>query len=126
MEKIHIITTKPRTDLCQENNRAIYRSANRTDAQKAAKLTEQTDHLKHVTQERQLYQLHVADAKSAVEDSDWAIGPHPPCSTNATMHYSFDYAQQVRDGLKRYSCPGGFVQIIRFINNRLQMDVTIV
>lgn len=45
--------------------------------------------------ERQAYQDMVASCKAAVGVLGVKLGPNPPCSQDLTMHYSFDYAQQV-------------------------------
>ena len=46
-----------------------------------------------VCAERELYRKQVADAKLVVVNT--RLGPNPPCSKPITMHYSFDFAQQV-------------------------------
>ncbi|XP_071940904.1 uncharacterized protein [Antedon mediterranea] len=91
-----ILTTKPRSDLCwvcQKNNSAVYRSANQTEAQKNAQLEAQLEHLRVVHLERDLLRSMIADAKAVITDE--RLGPNAPCSRKITMHYSFDFAQQV-------------------------------
>ncbi|KAF3854302.1 hypothetical protein F7725_022357 [Dissostichus mawsoni] len=87
-ELIHsVVIGRPMTDLCwfcQKNNMAICRSSNLPDCVKSAKLRKQEEHLRTVGIERQAYQEMVASR------------PNPPCSRETTIHYSFDYAQQVR------------------------------
>ena len=49
-----------------------------------------------VQAERSLYNSMVSDAKTTCRDSGLAtLEPSAPCSRKMTMHYSFDYAQQV-------------------------------
>ena len=93
-----VLTSRPRTDLCwtcQQNNQTIYTSANTTPQAKAAKLAIQEEHLRHVQEERQLYQSQVKEAKDLLEANPDHLGPHEPCSRPGIMSYSFDYAQQV-------------------------------
>ncbi|KAI2645389.1 Sulfide:quinone oxidoreductase, mitochondrial [Labeo rohita] len=94
-----IITAKPMTDLCwvcQENNSLIFRSANLTDAQKRDCVAQQEKHLLTVQTERSLYNYMVTEAKKVcAENNIKDLSSNQPCSCNITMHYSFDYAQQV-------------------------------
>lgn len=94
-----IITAKPMSDLCwtcQKNNTLIYRSANLTDANKCERVLLQEQHLDIVQKERSLYNSMVHDARQTCQDNAIAeLVPSAPCSRNLTMHYSFDYAQQV-------------------------------
>lgn len=94
-----IITAKPMTDLCwfcQENNSLIFHSANLTDAQKRGRVAQQEKHLLTVQTERSLYNNMVTEAKKVCAENDIKdLSTNQPCSRNITMHYSFDYAQQV-------------------------------
>ncbi|KAJ8043724.1 hypothetical protein HOLleu_10939 [Holothuria leucospilota] len=95
-----VLTTQPRTDLCwtcQQHNRQIYQSANQSDEEKAAKLIQQQEHLRVVNQERVLYQQHVKESKAALTGKEMSLGEHAPCSMEGSMHYSFDFAQQVHN-----------------------------
>ena len=92
----HIVQTKPMSDLCalcQKNNEAVYQSNNLPDVVKQAKLKKQLAHLELVEKERSLYREMVGDSKR--ELGDLKLERHEPCSNDVTMHYSFDYAQQV-------------------------------
>ena len=83
-----VMTTRPKSDLCwqcQQNNVAVYNSANLDEATKLQHLHKQEKHLTHVAEERTLYREMVKDAQTAAD------GEERP----DTMHYSFDYAQQV-------------------------------
>lgn len=95
----YIVRTKPMTDLCwqcQKNNAAIYQSANLTEAEKSERCRSQEDHLLKVVLERSLYRDMVQKAKdTAKEQKIDDLCPSQPCSRNITMHYSFDFAQQV-------------------------------
>ena len=87
---------KPLTDLCwecQKNNGIILRAVNCSEDAKSAQLRRQEAHLQHVRAERELYRKQVADAKLVAVNT--RLGPNPPCSKPITMHYSFDFAQQV-------------------------------
>ena len=81
--------------VCQKNNSAVYHSSNTTDENKTARLKKQEEHLLQVSRERSLYQELVKDAKLTVKDMGWKLGQNDPCSKDITMHYSFDYAQQI-------------------------------
>jgi len=87
------------TDLCwqcQKNNSIIYKSANLTEAEKSSRCRKQEDHLVKVTLERSLYQEMVQKARDTVKNNAiHELCPCDPCSQDITMHYSFDYAQQV-------------------------------
>ena len=94
----NIVIGKPMTDLCwvcQKNNNAIYRSSNLPDCVKSAKLRKQEQHLSIVGTERQAYQDMIASCRATVGMLGVKLGPNPPCSQDLTIHYSFDYAQQV-------------------------------
>lgn len=86
------------TDLCwqcQKNNVAIYRSSNLPECVKSAKLQKQEEHLRLVGKEREIYREMTDSCKAVVEDLSAELGPNPPCSRDVTVHYSFDFAQQV-------------------------------
>lgn len=94
-----VVVCKPMTDLCwtcQHNHYQIFRSANTRDADKLRLLQEQTAHLNRVDDERRYYRGLVADCKTVVAELQVEeLGPHPVCSRDCSIHYSFDYAQQV-------------------------------
>ena len=95
----YIIRTKPMTDLCwqcQKNNSAIYKSANLTEAEKSNRCKNQEDHLMKVTLERSLYQEMVQNARDTVKvNSIHELCHCDTCCRDMTMHYCFDFAQQV-------------------------------
>ena len=95
----YIVRTKPMTDLCwecQQNNEAVYRSANLPDDVKSQKVQQQENHLAVVQQERSLYNSMIDSARRVVADRHiTGLSRCPPNSQPITMHYCFDYAQQV-------------------------------
>lgn len=95
----YIVRTRPMSDLCwecQQNNEAVYRSANLPDDVKSLKVQQQESHLAVVQQERSLYNSMVDDARRVVADQHiTALSCSTPNSRRITMHYCFDYAQQV-------------------------------
>jgi hypothetical protein len=94
-----IITAKPMSDLCwtcQNNNNLIYKSANLTDESKKIRLESQQNHLFIVQQERSLYNEMVQQARNVCSENGIVqLSSNAPCSQDFTMHYSFDFAQQV-------------------------------
>ena len=94
-----VFVTRPMTDLCwvcQQNNSRISRSANLTLDEKKQLVSEQDRHLTAVTEERSFYQYCVEVSKRTAEDLGLTtLEPSPACSKPVSMHYSFDYAQQV-------------------------------
>ena len=87
---------KPATDLCwecQNNNGIILRTVKCSEEEKAARLLRQQTHIEHVCAERALYREQVAAAKLVAVDL--RLGENHPRSRPVTMHYSFDFAQQV-------------------------------
>ncbi|KAF3837845.1 hypothetical protein F7725_009613 [Dissostichus mawsoni] len=94
-ELIHSVTDDRPLLVLPKNNMAIYRSSNLPDCVKSAKLRKQEEHLRTVGIERQAYQEMVASSKQTVSVLGVKLGPNPPCSRETTIHYSFDYAQQL-------------------------------
>lgn len=94
-----IVCCPPMSDLCwecQKNNNLINRTVNCEEARKSATLQKQEAHLQHVKEERESYKEQVADAKVIIASGDFSLDiPNPPCSRKFTMHYSFDFAQQI-------------------------------
>ena len=89
------------TDLCftcQQNTSKLLRAANLPEAEKSECIQAQQQHLNSVQTERELYRKVCEEAKrsfEAVEDQIDLDECHGLCSLTATMHYSFDFAQQV-------------------------------
>ena len=99
---------KPMTDLCwtcQQNSTLIIRAANCPDAVKSGVYAEAQEHLRVVTSERSYYKTTCDQCKQKIvqffTDADGVFHPPPlgsqtPAnSRDISVHYSFDYAQQV-------------------------------
>ena len=94
-----ILTARPMTDLCwtcQQNNNLIYRGANLSEEEKCVRLKQQEKHLLIVHQERSLYNSMVTEARQTCKNNELVcFRKSGPCSRQISMHYSFDFAQQV-------------------------------
>lgn len=97
---------KPMSDLCwtfQQNRTAILRSANSSESEKTATIKAAEEHLRIVQVEQSLYKTTCDACRNSVHSHFTADGKFqpPPLSSNVTpdsndsVHYSFDYAQQV-------------------------------
>ena len=74
----------------------MIRGTNLAEEEKTARLHSQEEHLRVVQAERSLYNTMTADARATCHDQHLAcLQPSTPCSRSMSMHYSFDYAQQV-------------------------------
>ena len=74
----------------------MIRGTNLAEEEKTARLHSQEEHLRVVQAERSLYNTMTADARATCRDQHLAcLQPSTPCSRSMSMHYSFDYAQQV-------------------------------
>lgn len=94
-----IVITKPKTDLCwqcKKNNDRVQKSANMPDEIKSDSAKQQLDHLALVAKERAVYQQMTADCKETCERLQLRLGKNKPSTRRIKMHYSFDFAQQVR------------------------------
>lgn len=98
----NVVVAKPMTDLCmtcQQNTMKLQRAANMSDREKSATLQAQQDHLNCAQTERQFYRNACQNSEKTLETIgiDTALNRENrnACSLNATIHYSFDYAQQV-------------------------------
>ena len=102
-QKFHpdVVMAKPMTDLCltcQENTTKLLRAANLSDQEKSDCVNAQQDHLNHAQEEREHYRGACSDSATTFKALETEIAlnePHAACSMQGTMHYSFDYAQQV-------------------------------
>ncbi|KAI4799946.1 hypothetical protein KUCAC02_016484 [Chaenocephalus aceratus] len=86
---------RPMLVLSEKTTLPSTRSSNLPDCVKSAKLRKQEEHLRTVGVERQAYQEMVASCKETARELGVKLGPNQPCSRDITIHYSFDYAQQV-------------------------------
>ena len=97
----NVVVAKPMTDLCftcQQNTSKLLRAANLPEAEKSECVQAQQQHLNSVQTERELYKKVCDEAKrsfEAVEDQIDLDECRESCSLTTTMHYSFDFAQQV-------------------------------
>ena len=97
----NVVVAKPMTDLCmtcQQNTAKLVRSANVPDSEKSECVRAQQEHLNTVKSERELYREVCEEATrtfEAVENTIRLNESHDPCSLDGTMHYSFDFAQQL-------------------------------
>ncbi|XP_078365996.1 uncharacterized protein LOC144650219 [Oculina patagonica] len=102
-EQFHpnLVVAKPMTDLCltcQQNTTKLLRAANLPDREKSDCVREQQEHLNLALSEREHYKAackEASDIFQAIENTIELSETRAPCSTPGTMHYSFDYAQQV-------------------------------
>ena len=98
-----ILVMKPRSDLCwqcQQYSAAIVRSCNSTEAEKTSTISEALEHLRIVKLERSKYKAVCEECKQSVQAhfGHRISLPHseiPANSNEISVHYSFDYAQQV-------------------------------
>ena len=102
-EQFHpkIVVAKPMTNLCltcQQNTSKLLRSANLLDREKSQCILAQQEHLNCVQRERDLYRYACTESKNNFErlaDSIELYEQHEECSLTTTIHYSFDFAQQI-------------------------------
>ena len=96
-----VVVAKPMTDLCltcQQNTTKLVRAANLPEHEKANCIKAQQEHLDCVQVEREFYRRTCSDAATTFSHTDADTNfneTHEPCSFSGTIHYSFDYAQQV-------------------------------
>ena len=76
----------------QRNNSSLYRSTN-TSESKSERIRQQQAHIDKVMIARSLYQKMVRASKVSLQA--FRMGVKVPASRDITVHYSFDYAQQV-------------------------------
>ena len=94
----------PMSDLCftcQHNNSQIARSANLPERLKSACVRAQEEQLSRANGERSFYKSTIKALEPTMQQVLEAIHGvvpwnNPPCSLEGRMHYSYDYAQQVR------------------------------
>lgn len=96
-----IVIMRPASDLCwtcQKNNHQILKSANLPENQKAEVVRQQELHLRLAAGERTFYKSCCETAKEALAEPLKEINfsdKRAPCSLQGTVHYSYDYAQQL-------------------------------
>ena len=95
------LIAKPMTDLCltcHQNTSKLLRSANLPDNEKSQCVLAQQEHLNCVQMEREFYRNTCCESKNNLErlaDTIEFDEPHDPCSIDAVIRYSFDFAQQI-------------------------------
>lgn len=92
---------RPATDLCwtcQKNNNRIRNSANLPESDKAEAVRAQEQHLLLATGERNFYKNCCRESKEGIQEYlkvvDFTV-EHEPCLYEGTVHYSYDYVQQL-------------------------------
>ena len=91
---------QPSTDLChtcQKNTEKISGRAGASEEDKIAAVEAHSDHLRKAKREREIYNSAVDNSKDFLKGHSTVslLSPSQPCSLQGTVHYSFDYAQQV-------------------------------
>lgn len=96
-----VLIMRPATDLCwtcQKNNNLIQKTANLPETQKAEAVRAQEQHLRLAAGEREFYKNCCQKSKENINDHlqevDFSV-EREPCSYTGTVHYSYDYAQQL-------------------------------
>ena len=96
-----ILIMHPATDLCwtcQKNNNLIQKSANLPENQKVEAVRIQEEHLRLTAGERDFYKQCCRESKESVQQHLPEVDftrRREPCSYQGTVHYSYDYAQQL-------------------------------
>ena len=97
----NVVVAKPMSDLCftcQQNTCKLVRSANLPDKKKSECMQAQQEHLNCVQTERDLYRNVCKEAENNFKTLEEQIElgkPQEACSLDTTIHYSFDFAQQI-------------------------------
>ena len=98
----NVIVAKPMTDLCftcQQNTTKLQRAANLSESKTSECVKAHQEHLNCAQAERQFYRDSCLSSERTLEtigtETFLGSGSCDACSLNATIHYSFDYAQQV-------------------------------
>lgn len=76
----------------------LVRSANLPDGEKTQCVLVKQEHLNCVQTERDLYKRVCQEAKTIFEEIEGRVDldqQHGVCTLDITMHYSFDFAQQI-------------------------------
>ena len=82
--------------LCQLNNAKISQNVNVSKHEKLKCLSDQETHLQEAKSERDFMKRNISACKEVLQDSVIdLLSPRPSCSLKGTIHYSYDYAQQV-------------------------------
>ena len=103
-EQFHpdVVVAKPMTDLCltcQQNTSKLLRSANLPEQEKSECVIAQQGHLTCVKMERDFYNNICTESQSNFKRFEERIKldeKNKVCSIDTTIHYSFDFAQQIQ------------------------------
>ena len=96
-----ILIMRLATDLCwtcQRNTNTIHRTANLPEAEKAEAVRTQQEHLRLASGEQEHYKSCCEESKHRVQHFLQEVDfneTRAPCSFHGTVHYSYDYAQQL-------------------------------
>ena len=97
-----VVVSKPMTDLCitcQQNTNKLQRAANLLESEKAELLKDHQDHINSAQLEREFYRNSCTNSQKTLDNiGGYAILSRTNrnvCSLKVTIHYSFDFAQQV-------------------------------
>lgn len=97
----NVVVAKPMSDLCltcQQNTCKLIWSANLPDREKSECVRAQQEHLNRVQTEREVYRRICQEAEinfKTLEEQIDLHERHEACSLDTTIHYSFDFAQQI-------------------------------
>lgn len=95
----YIVVMKPASDLCslcQLNNTKINQNVNVSEQEKLNCLSDQQTHLHEEKNEREFMKTNITACKEILQGSGIDLLTGRPCSSfKGTVHYSYDYAQQV-------------------------------
>ena len=98
----NVVISRPMTDLCmtcQQNTNKLQQAANLFEVEKSECIRAHQEHINCTQAEREFYKNSWMGTKKALEgmEADEAVNHanQNACSLKTTMHYSFDYAQQV-------------------------------
>ena len=96
-----VVVSKPMTDLCiscQQNTNKLQRAANLLEREKAELLKDHQDHINSAQLEREFYRNSCTNSQKTLDNiGGYAIlsTNRNVCSLKVTIHYFFDFAQQV-------------------------------
>ena len=97
----NVVVAKPMSDFCltcQQNTCKLIWSANLPDREKSECVRAQQEHLNRVQTEREVYRRICQEAEinfKTLEEQIDLHERHEACSLDTTIHYSFDFAQQI-------------------------------
>lgn len=95
----YIVIMKPASDLCsicQLNNGKIAANVNVSEQEKLNCLHNQETHLQEAKLEREFIKKNITACRDLLQNGRIdLLSPRPSCSLEGTVHYSYDYTQQV-------------------------------